>query len=118
MYLENSWYSLTPKELIIDLNHPVKKLDTAILTSLVLKPILNIHDLKTDDRIDFVSGDKGMKGLKKLVDKGEAKLAFALYPISPQQLIEVADANLIMPPKSTWIEPKLRSGLTIYPLDD
>ncbi len=118
MYIENTWYSLTAKKEFIDFSHPVKKLDTRVLTSLVLKPILNIHDLKTDDRIDFVSGDKGMKGLKKIVDKGKAKLAFALYPISPQELIEVADANLIMPPKSTWIEPKLRSGLTIYPLDD
>ena len=118
MYMENTWYSLIPKPSLINFDHPVEKLDTAILTSQVLKPILDIHDLKTNDRINFVSGDKGMKGLKKAVDKGKAKLAFALFPISPQQLIDVADANLIMPPKSTWIEPKLRSGLTIYPLDD
>ena len=82
-----------------------------------MKPILNIKDLKEDERIDFVSGDRGMKGLKKMVDKGLAKVAFGLHPISPKQLIAVADANMIMPPKSTWIEPKLRSGLTIYPLE-
>lgn len=118
LYIDKVWYSLILKEGIVDMSHPVEKLDTDILTKLVLKPILGITDLKTDDRIDFVSGNKGMKGLKKIVDKKQAKLAFALYPISPQQLIAVADAQLIMPPKSTWIEPKLRSGLTIYPLDD
>ncbi|MFK8037907.1 MAG: DUF1015 domain-containing protein [Crocinitomicaceae bacterium] len=118
MYLDNQWYNLLVKDHLIDKNDPVKCLDTYILTQLVLRPILNIQDIKTDNRIDFISGDKGMKGLKKAVDKGVAKLAFALYPISPQQLIKVADADLIMPPKSTWIEPKLRSGLTIYPLDD
>jgi len=118
MCIRDSWYSLVAKPSSIDSNHPVKKLDTYILTEKVLTPLLNIRDLKTDDRIQFVSGEKGMKGLKKLVDKGPWEVAFALYPISPSQLIDVADANLIMPPKSTWIEPKLRSGLTIYPLDE
>ncbi|MFK8046343.1 MAG: DUF1015 domain-containing protein [Crocinitomicaceae bacterium] len=118
MYIGKHWYSLLSKSAGINSDHPVKKLDTYILTEKVLKPLLNIHDIKTDNRIEFVSGDQGMKGLKKLVDKGDWELAFALYPISPQQLIEVADANMIMPPKSTWIEPKLRSGLTIYPLDE
>ncbi|MDX1349929.1 MAG: DUF1015 domain-containing protein [Putridiphycobacter sp.] len=118
LYIDKNWYSLELIDGLVDMDHPVRCLDTNILTELVLKPILDIHDLKTDDRIDFISGDKGMKGLRKMVDKGTAKLAFALFPISPQQLIAVADANLIMPPKSTWIEPKLRSGLTIYPLDE
>lgn len=118
LYINQSWYSLKIKDGIIDSNDPVKRLDTDILTELVLRPILNIQDIKTDQRISFISGDKGMKGLKKVVDKGGAELAFALYPISPQQLIEVADASMIMPPKSTWIEPKLRSGLTIYPLEN
>lgn len=118
LYMDRCWYSLKVKNGLIDSNDPVKRLDTDILTQLVLDPILNIKDIKVDNRISFVSGDKGMKGLKKLVDKGLAELAFALYPISPQQLIEVADADRIMPPKSTWIEPKLRSGLTIYPLED
>ncbi len=117
MYLENSWYLLKPDKSIIDKNHPVESLDTRILTRLILEPILDIHDLKTDDRIAFVSGNRGIKGLKKTVDKGLAKVAFGLYPVSTQQLKAVADANMIMPPKSTWIEPKLRSGLTIYPLD-
>ncbi len=117
MYLDQKWYALTPKPEFINHSHPVECLDTYILTHLILKPILNIQDLKEDERIDFVSGDKGMKGLKKMVDKGFAKVAFGLFPISPKQLIDVADANLIMPPKSTWIEPKLRSGLTIYPLE-
>ncbi|MFD1553500.1 DUF1015 domain-containing protein [Putridiphycobacter roseus] len=117
MYLEQKWYSLTPLPELINYEHPVERLDTYILTQLILQPILNIQDLKEDERIDFVSGDKGMKGLKKVVDKGVAKVAFGLFPISPRQLIDVADANLIMPPKSTWIEPKLRSGLTIYPLE-
>ena len=118
LYVDKDWYSLVIKEEFINKDHPVECLDTYILTHSVLKPILGIKDLKTDDRIDFVSGDKGMKGLRKVIEKGDAKIAFALFPISPQQLIAVADANLIMPPKSTWIEPKLRSGLTIYPLDD
>ena len=117
MYLDQTWYLLKPKTELIDKDHPVESLDTRLLTKLLLEPILDIHDLKTDERIAFISGDQGVKGLKRRVDKGEAKVAFGLFPVSPKQLIDVADANLIMPPKSTWIEPKLRSGLTIYPLD-
>jgi len=117
MYLDQSWYLLNPNEENIDHNHPVESLDTRLLTRFLLEPILDIHDLKTDERISFISGDRGIKGLKKAVDKGSAMVAFGLFPVSPKQLIDVADANLIMPPKSTWIEPKLRSGLTIYPLD-
>ncbi len=118
MYLDKRWYILTPNKNIVSKKHPVDSLDTQILTAYILKPILNISDLRSDDRISFISGDKGMEGLKKLVDKGEAKVAFGLFPVTTSQLIDVADANLIMPPKSTWIEPKLRSGLTIYPLDE
>ena len=117
MYVGNTWYLLKPKTGLIDQNHPVESLDTRVLTKYILEPILDIHDLKTDERIAFISGNRGAKGLKKMVDKGLAKVAFGLFPVSPKQLIDVADANMIMPPKSTWIEPKLRSGLTIYPLD-
>lgn len=117
MYLEKEWFILNPKPELIDSNHPVKSLDTQLLTDLILEPILNIKDLKTDERISFISGDKGIKGLKQIIDKDRAKVAFCLYPISPKQIIEVSDAEMIMPPKSTWIEPKLRSGLIIYPLE-
>ena len=89
-----------------------------ILSDHLLKPIFNITSLKTDQRIDFISGNKGLNGIKKAVDSGKFKVGFGLYPVSPKQLKDVADANLIMPPKSTWIEPKMISGLTIYPLND
>lgn len=118
MYLDQHWYILNPKEEKIQKDHPVKSLDTQILTEFILEPILNIMDLKTDDRINFVSGDKGIKGLKQIVDKKRGRVAFALYPVTPKQVIDVSDAGLIMPPKSTWVEPKMRSGLIIYPLDD
>lgn len=118
MYLGNKWYVLEPKEGTFDKNDVVSRLDAEILTENVLKPIFGIHDLKTDDRIDFISGDKGMKGIKKVVDKGEAKIGFALFPATIEHIKQVADENKIMPPKSTWIEPKLRSGLTIYDLNN
>ena len=117
MYLNERWYVLSPKPDKIDKEHPIKSIDTQILTELILEPILNITDLKTDKRINFVSGDKGIKGLKTMVDKGLAKVAFALYPVTPNQIINVSNADMIMPPKSTWIEPKMRSGLIIYPLE-
>ncbi len=118
MYLGNKWYKLEPKEGTFDKNDIVASLDAEILTKNVLEPIFGIHDLKTDERIQFVSGDKGMKGLKKIIDKGVAKIGFALYPVEVEQIKQVADENRIMPPKSTWIEPKLRSGLTIYDLEN
>ena len=118
MYINEKWYNLQAKESIINRGHPVESLDTHILSEYLLKTILGITSLKTGDRIDFISGNKGMTGIKNKVDSGKFKIGFGLYPVSPKQLKDVADANLIMPPKSTWIEPKLRSGLTIYPLND
>lgn len=118
MYLGNKWYILEPKENTFDEKDSVASLDAEILTQNVLKPIFDIHDLKTDERIQFISGEKGMKGLKKAVDKGEGKVAFALFPVEIEHVKQVADENRIMPPKSTWIEPKLRSGLTIYDIEN
>lgn len=117
MYLNKAWYRIIPKENKYDASHATKSLDTAILTDLLLTPILNIEDLKTDKRIDFIGGNRGLSGISDAVDSGKFKVGFALFPVSVDQLKRVSDENLIMPPKSTWIEPKLRSGLTIYPLD-
>ncbi len=116
MYLENKWYSLTAKEGIFDKNNPVDALDVTILYKNVLLPVLNIKDLRTDKRIDFVGGIRGLGELKKRVDTGEMKVAFALYPVSMTQLMNIADTGNIMPPKTTWFEPKLRSGLIIHSL--
>ncbi len=117
MYMNQIWYKLIPKQNLLDDNQPVASLDTAILTDLLLNPVLGINDLKIDRRIDFISGNKGLEGIQNAVDSEKFKVGFALYPVSVAQLKRVADEQLIMPPKSTWIEPKLRSGLTIYPLD-
>jgi len=92
-------------------------LDVTILSDKVLAPMLNITDLRKDKRIDFVGGLRGLGELKRRVDNGEMKVAFALYPVTMQQLIDIADNNLIMPPKVTWFEPKLRSGLVLHSLD-
>ncbi|MCB0381248.1 MAG: DUF1015 domain-containing protein, partial [Flavobacteriales bacterium] len=116
MYLNKKWYLLKTKEELISNKNIIQNLDTKILSDHVLNPILNIKDLKTDDSIFFIEGTKGVEGLKKVVDSGKAKVAFGLFPVSIEQLKAVADANEIMPPKSTWIEPKMRSGLTIYDL--
>lgn len=117
MYFNSAWYQLVPKPEKYDSTHPVKSLDTAILTDLLLDPVLHIKDLKTDKRIDFISGNKGIEGIMDAVDSERFRIGFALFPVSAQQLKKVSDEQMIMPPKSTWIEPKLRSGLTIYPLD-
>jgi len=117
MYLEKQWYKLTAKEGTFDRDHVVYRLDTDILTKNILNPILDLHDLKTDNRINFINGRLGMDGIKDAVDNGKAKVGFGLFPVSVEHLKKVSDENLIMPPKSTWIEPKLRSGLTIFPLD-
>ncbi len=116
MYLDDQWYSLTIKEEFIKPEDPVGSLDAQLLSDLVLSPILGIHDLKTDNRVIFVEGTKGMESLQEMVDHGRGKVAFGLTPVSIEQLKRVADTNNIMPPKSTWIEPKLRSGLTIFEL--
>jgi len=118
MYLSGKWYSLTAKKGTYNENDIVGNLDARILTKNILTPILNIVDLKTDNRISFMEGTKGAEGLKEKVDSEEAVVAFGLFPVSIEQLKAVADANDIMPPKSTWIEPKMRSGLTIYSLED
>ena len=118
MYLEGDWYSLTAKEHTFDAEHCVEHLDPAILSKNILEPIHGIKDIRTDKRIGFMDGKKGLEGLKFAVDSGSYSVAFALKPITFEQLKQVADNNEIMPPKSTYIEPKLRSGLTIYNIDN
>lgn len=113
MYLSGRWYHLELKQPPLS-DDPTAHLDAQILSETILHPIFGIEDLKTDPNIAFLSGKLGMKGLQKQVDKGKAKIAFALYPVSVSELMHIADTNNIMPPKSTYIEPKLRSGLTIY----
>ncbi len=114
MYLEGKWYSLTAKEGTYDDNDPIGVLDVTVLSDLVLDKILGIEDLRTSKRIDFVGGIRGLGELKRRVDSGEMKVAFALYPVSMKQLIDIADTGNIMPPKTTWFEPKLRSGVVIH----
>jgi uncharacterized protein (DUF1015 family) len=117
-YLHNQWYSLKVKDLLIKKTDPVKSLDAQMLTDYILTPILGIRDLKTDENISFISGAEGMEPIVSAVDKGLAKVGFVLYPITVDQVKEVADNHLIMPPKSTWVEPKIRSGLTIYMINE
>ena len=117
MYLGDKWYSLTAKPGRYDDNDPIGVLDVTILSNLVLDKLLGIKDLRTDKRIDFVGGIRGLGELSRRVDSGEMKVAFALYPVSMGQLIRIADTGNIMPPKTTWFEPKLRSGLAIHSLD-
>ena len=116
MYLGGSWYRLTAYEDTYDDNDPIGVLDVTILSRQILEPVLGIKDLRTSTRIDFIGGIRGLGELKKRVDQGEMKVAFALYPVSMEQLIRIADSGNIMPPKTTWFEPKLRSGLVIHPL--
>ena len=117
MYIEGVWYSLTAKPGRYNDNDPIGVLDVTILSNLVLDKILGIKDLRTSNRIDFVGGIRGLGELSRRVDSGEMKVAFALYPVSMQQLMDIADTGNIMPPKTTWFEPKLRSGLAIHSLD-
>ena len=117
LYLDGEWYSFTAKPGRYDDSDPIGVLDVTILSNLVLDKILGIKDLRTDKRIDFVGGIRGLGELCRRVDSGEMKVAFALYPVSMQQLIAIADSGKIMPPKTTWFEPKLRSGLAIHKLD-
>jgi len=116
MYFNRNWYRLTPLNKSRS-DDPVKDLDVTILSELILSPILNITDLRKSDRIDFVGGIRGLKELQRRVDSGEMRVAFALYPVSMDQLLSIADAGEIMPPKTTWFEPKLRSGLFVHSLD-
>ncbi|MDR1415179.1 MAG: DUF1015 family protein [Odoribacteraceae bacterium] len=117
MYLGGMWFKLTAKPGAYDDNDPIGVLDVTILSNLVLAEILDIQDLRRSTRVDFVGGIRGLGELKRRVDSGEMKVAFALFPVSMKQLINIADTGNIMPPKTTWFEPKLRSGLVIHKLD-
>lgn len=117
LYLSGHWYSLTPHAGTYDDNDPIGCLDVTVSSDLILRDILGITDLRSDKRIDFVGGIRGLGELKQRVDSGEMKVALALYPVSMKQLIDIADTGNIMPPKTTWFEPKLRSGLVIHKLD-
>lgn len=116
LYLSGKWYSLTAKEGTYNDNDPIGVLDVTISSNLILDEILGITDLRSDKRIDFVGGIRGLGELKKRVDSGEMRVALALYPVSMKQLMDIADTGNIMPPKTTWFEPKLRSGLVIHKL--
>jgi uncharacterized protein (DUF1015 family) len=117
MYLQGDWYSLTANAGTYDDKDPIGVLDVTILSNQILEPILNIHDLRTDKRIEFIGGIRGMEELERRVDNGEMAVAFAMYPVSMKQLMDIADGGLIMPPKVTWFEPKLRSGLVVHSLE-
>ena len=117
LYIGGNWYKLTARNGKFNDDDPIGVLDVTILSNHVLGPILDVTDLRTSNRIDFVGGIRGLGELKKRVDSGEMKAAFALYPVSMQQLINIADSGNIMPPKTTWFEPKLRSGLVIHKVD-
>ncbi len=117
MYIDGEWYSLKALDHTYDDNDPIGVLDVTILSKAVLEPILGIKNLRTDKRIDFVGGIRGLPELRRRVDSGEMQLAFALYPVTMKQLMDIADTGNIMPPKTTWFEPKLRSGLVVNKLD-
>jgi uncharacterized protein (DUF1015 family) len=120
MYLEKSWYRLTinPEIAHADRDDPVKSLDISVLQDNILGPFFGIDDPRTSDDIDFIGGIRGLEELVKLVDSGKFRVAFAMYPVSIKELMNIADAGEVMPPKSTWFEPKLRSGLLVHTLDD
>jgi len=118
MYLQGNWYSLRAKAGTYNDNDPIGVLDVTILSEHILEPVLNIRDLRTDKRIDFVGGIRGLGELERRVDSGEMAVAFAMYPVSMKQLMDIADNDLIMPPKVTWFEPKLRSGLVVHSLKE
>ena len=118
MYLDGQWYSLTAKPGTYDDNDPVGILDVTVSSNLILEDILNIGDLRTSNRIDFVGGLRGLEELQRRVDSGEMIMALALYPVTMGQIMKIADTGNIMPPKATWFEPKLRSGLIVHTLED
>lgn len=118
LYLDGKWYSLTAKDGTFNDQDPIGVLDVTVSSDLILRDILGITDLRSDKRIDFVGGIRGLGELKRRVDSGEMKMALALYPVTMDQLINIADTGNIMPPKTTWFEPKLRSGLVIHKLED
>jgi len=114
MYINETWYKLVAKKNTFDDSDPINCLDVTVLSNYLIEPVLGIADQRTDERIDFVGGIRGLGELEKRVDSGEMAVAFALYPVSIKQLIDIADAGMVMPPKSTWFEPKLRSGLVVH----
>ncbi len=118
MCLKGNWYSLACKEETIEHNHPVNRLDAEILTRYILGPVLDIKDLKTSDNIEFIGGTTPISKIEEKIEKGTHELAFFLYPVKMEDVVRVADNQMIMPPKSTWVEPKLRSGLTIYNINE
>jgi uncharacterized protein (DUF1015 family) len=117
MYIDGSWYKLNAKPGTYNDSDPIGILDVTILSEQILNPILSIKDLRTDKRIEFVGGLRGLGELEKRVNSGEMKVAFALFPVTMKQLIDIADSGKIMPPKTTWFEPKLRSGLVLHSLE-
>ncbi|HVN49624.1 MAG TPA: DUF1015 family protein [Bacteroidota bacterium] len=117
LYLDHQWYTLTAKSIIQKISDPVERLDVSVLQKFILDPILGIHDPRTDKRIDFVGGIRGLKELERRVDSGEMKIAFSMFPTSLDELMAIADSGNVMPPKSTWFEPKLRDGLFVHFLD-
>ena len=116
MYLDSQWYRLNIHDELVP-NHPVESLDVSLLADNIIEPVLGIADQRTDNRIDFVGGIRGLSELEKRVDSGEMAIAFSLYPTSMEALMAVADAGEVMPPKSTWFEPKLADGLVSHVLD-
>ena len=118
LYLEGHWYSLTARPGTYNDSDPIGVLDVTISSDLILRDLIGITDLRSDKRIDFVGGIRGLGELKRRVDSGEMAFALALYPVSMDQLMAIADSGNIMPPKTTWFEPKLRSGLVIHSLED
>ena len=116
LYLDGHWFSLVAKDGTYDNNDPIGVLDVDISSRLILEEILQLGDLRSSNRIDFVGGLRGLAELKRRVDSGEMRAALALYPVSMQQIMDIADSGKIMPPKATWFEPKLRSGLVIHKL--
>ena len=116
MYLKGNWFVLRAKKVTYNDKDPIKSLDVTILSEQVLEPVLEIKDLRTDNRIDFVGGARGLEELQRRVDSGEMSVAFALHPVSMKQLMDIAESGNIMPPKTTWFEPKLRSGLVVHML--
>ena len=118
MYVDGKWYELKAKPEICGSKDAVKKLDASILSDNILGPILGIDDLRTNKRVGFVPGVRGMEELKEKVDSGKYKIAFGLFPVGMTELKHIADTNGIMPPKTTWVEPKIRSGLVVYSLEE
>ena len=118
LYLDGYWYLLTLHDGLADDSDPIGGLDVSVSSNLILDKLLNIKDLRSDKRIDFVGGLRGYEELERRVDSGEMKMALALYPVSMQEIMNIADSGKIMPPKATWFEPKLRSGLVIHKLSN